>query len=69
MKVKLIYDLDDEDDKYLHSLAIQSPRLSVALTSFRDVLRKKRKYENNEEAANIEAEFYEIMELYNIDLD
>lgn len=69
MKAILIYNLNDEDDKAAHQEAVQSPKFRAAIDEFRELLRKKRKYENNEEAAKIEQEFYEIMNEYNITLE
>ena len=66
---KLIFDLNDEDDKAIHAMAVQAPRLHAALNEFRELLRKKRKYENDEHAAKIESEFYEIMAQYDITLE
>jgi cell fate (sporulation/competence/biofilm development) regulator YlbF (YheA/YmcA/DUF963 family) len=69
MKSHLIYDLADQDEKSLYDMAVQSPRLNAALSEFRELLRKKRKYEDNEEAAKIEEEFYKIMENWSVTLE
>lgn len=73
MKAKLIFDLDDLDDKTSHLRCIKSLDLSLALYSISEKFRElRRASESSDEETKNEFTsdmFYEILSSYGIDLD
>ena len=67
MKATLKFDLPDEDND--HRRAVKALDLALALWGIDDYLRGIEKWERGYDIEGIRAEFYSILEKYDINLD
>ncbi len=75
-KVKIIFDLNDSDDIMAHRRFMQSTDMALAMWEFKNSLWRKLKHvpddmpiEEYKAIQNIQKEFLEVLEEYNLNLD
>lgn len=70
MIVKMIFNLDNDEDQAAHQRCVQSLDMATALWDFSNKLRSISKYGSGEEdVESISKDFYEILEENNINLE